>query len=340
MLKACDGSLLESYDLAMLDLDGVVYVSGAAIDGVPDRLRRVRESGVHVAFVTNNASRTPEKVAATLVRLGVEADAADVVTSAQAAARVLRERFGTGARVLLLGGAGLEAALAAEDLVAVRDPEDDVVAVASGYGPDVLWKDIMRAATLVKGGLPYVASNTDMSIPTDYGLAPGHGLLVKTISDFAGVEPTVAGKPARPLLDETVRRVGGERPLMVGDRLDTDIEGAHEAGVDSLLVMTGVTHLTELVGATPSQRPTFVGADLEALFAPHGVPDLDGGTATLGGWCARVEDGALVVDGDGDPSDFWRVVAVAGWAHQDESGRPPSVDGVSVPEAPGVGAAR
>ena len=106
MLKSCDGSLLESYDLAMFDLDGVVYVSGAAIDGVPDRLRRVREAGVHLAFVTNNASRTPEKVAANLVELGIDASAADVVTSAQAAARVVRERFGAGARVLLLGGAG------------------------------------------------------------------------------------------------------------------------------------------------------------------------------------------------------------------------------------------
>jgi glycerol-1-phosphatase len=340
VLKACDGSLLESYDLTMFDLDGVVYVSGAAVDGVPERLRRVRESGVHLAFVTNNASRTPEKVAAHLGELGIDADASDVVTSAQAAARVLRDRFGSGAHVLLLGGPGLEAALAAEELVAVRDPDDDTVAVVSGYGPDVLWKDVMRAARLVKDGLPYVASNTDLTIPTDYGLAPGHGMLVRAISDFAGVEPTVAGKPSPPLLEETVRRVGGERPLMVGDRLDTDIEGAHEVGVDSLLVMTGVTHLVELVAATGPLRPTYVAADLEALFAPHGVPEVVDGTASLGGWSARVEDGRLVVDGDGDASDFWRVVAVTGWAHADESGRPPSVDGVSVPKAPGVGGHR
>ena len=82
-------------------------------------------------------------------------------------------------------------------------------AVVSGYGPDVLWKDVMRAATLIRDGLPYVASNTDLTIPTDYGLAPGHGVLVRTLSDFAGVEPIVAGKPARPLMDETIRRVGG-----------------------------------------------------------------------------------------------------------------------------------
>lgn len=334
MLKASDGSLLESYDLAMFDLDGVVYVSGAAIDGVPDRLRRVRDCGVHLAFVTNNASRTPEKVAANLVKLGIDASPEDVVTSAQAAARVIREGFGAGARVLLLGGAGLEAALAAEDLVAVAEPED-VVAVVSGYGPEVLWKDIMRAATLVKAGLPYVASNTDMTIPTDYGLAPGHGMLVRAISDFAGVQPVVAGKPARPLLDETVRRVGGERPLMIGDRLDTDIEGARVVEVDSLLVMTGVTHLPELVAATPERRPTYVSADLEGLFEAHPVPDTsDDGSVGLGGWTARVVEGRLEVAGDGGATDFWRVVAVAGWAHLDDTGEAASVEGVSVPEGP------
>lgn len=337
MLKSCPRPLLESYDLAMFDLDGVVYVSGAAIDGVADRLRRVREAGVHVAFVTNNASRTPEKVAANLVRLGIDADAADVVTSAQAVARVVRERFGPGAHVLLLGGPGLESALAEADLVAVVEPTADVVAVVSGYGPDVLWKDVMRAATLVRGGLPYIASNGDLTIPTDYGLAPGHGVLVKAIADYAGIEPVVAGKPQRPLLDETVRRIGGERPLMVGDRLDTDIEGANVVGVDSLLVMTGVTHLGELVAATPELRPSFVAADTEGLFEAHVVPEVSDGTVSLGGWSGRVVDGRLAVEGAGGASDFWRVVAVAGWAHLDETGRPASTEGVSVPDARAVG---
>jgi HAD superfamily hydrolase (TIGR01450 family) len=324
---------LDAYDLAMFDLDGVVYVSGAAIDGVAGRLQRVREAGVHLAFVTNNASRTPEKVAAHLVRLGIEADADDVVTSAQAAARLVRDRFGAGAQVLLLGGPGLEAALAAEELVALTDPTPDVVAVVSGYGPDVLWKDIMRAATLVRDGLPYVASNGDLTIPTDYGLAPGHGMLVKAITDFAGVEAVVAGKPQRPLLDETVRRIGGERPLMVGDRLDTDIEGANTVGVDSLLVMTGVTHLPELVAATPDLRPTYVAADTGGLFESHDVPAVRDGSASMQGWRASVVDGHLEVDGSGDPSDFWRVAAVVGWAHLDDTGRPPSTEGVSVPDA-------
>ena len=324
MLKASEVPLLESYDLTMFDLDGVVYVSGRAIVGVAERLQRVRDAGVHLAFVTNNASRTPEKVAANLVKLGVAATAADVVTSAQAAARVLKDRFGPGSRVLLLGGAGLEAALAAEELEVTTEPGEAAVLV-SGYGPDVLWKDIMRAATLIRDGLPYVASNTDLTIPTDYGLAPGHGVLVRTLSDFAGVEPIVAGKPARPLMDETIRRVGGDRPLMVGDRLDTDIEGAHAVGVDSLLVMTGVTHLAELVAATPELRPSYISPDLEGLFEAHRAPELDGGGAHLGGWHATVETGVLDVSGSGSDADWWRVVAAASWVALDAAGSPVDV---------------
>jgi glycerol 3-phosphatase-2 len=319
VLKASEVPLLESYDLTMFDLDGVIYVSGRAIHGVAERLQRVRDAGVHLAFVTNNASRTPEKVAANLVKLGVAATAADVVTSAQAAARVIKDRFGPGARVLLLGGVGLEAALAAEGLAVTEEPTE-AAAVVSGYGPDVLWKDIMRAATLIRDGLPYVASNTDLTIPTDYGLAPGHGVLVRTLSDFAGVEPIVAGKPARPLMDETIRRVGGDRPLMVGDRLDTDIEGAHAVEVDSLLVMTGVTHLAELVAARPELRPSYIAPDLEGLFEPHPVPEPNESGAHLRGWQATVDHGVLDVQGEGNAADWWRVVAVASWAALDATG--------------------
>lgn len=332
MLKVSEVPLLERYDLTMFDLDGVVYVSGRAIDGVAVRLQRVRDAGVHLAFVTNNASRTPEKVAANLVKLGVAATAGDVVTSAQAAARVVRDTFGAGSSVLLLGGSGLEAALAAEGLTVTAEPSE-AVAVVSGYGPDVLWKDIMRAASLIRDGLPYVASNTDLTIPTDYGLAPGHGVLVRTISDFAGVEPVVAGKPARPLMDETIRRVGGDRPLMVGDRLDTDIEGAHTVGVDSMLVMTGVTHLAELVAATPELRPTYIAPDLEGLFTRHPVPTQDESGAKLGGWHGFVEDGVLVVQGEGSEGDWWRVVAVAGWGALDATGSAADVSALQPPHA-------
>ncbi len=311
--------VVEAHDLVMFDLDGVVYVGGEAIEGVPAHIDRVRETGRHVAFVTNNASRTPAEVAEKLVGVGVAAEAADVVTSAQAAARVLAEAYGEGARILLLGGEGLRVALLEAGLEPTDDP-DGVAAVASGYGPDVRWRDIMRVSTLVRDGLPYVASNADLTIPTAYGLAPGHGVLVRTITGFAGAEATVAGKPEKPLMEETVLRVGGDRPIMVGDRLDTDIEGAHAIAVPSLLVLTGVTWLDELAAATEELRPTYISPTLEGLFEPHPVPAQHGGRFELGGWTAEVDQGRLRVAGEGTDADWWRVAASACWRHLDESG--------------------
>ncbi len=315
----------------MFDLDGVVYVGDAGIEGVPARIDRLRDSGTHVAFVTNNASRTPAQVAEKLAKVGVTAAAEDVVTSAQAAARVLVDEHGAGAKVLLLGGEGLQVALVEAGLEPVEDPEG-AVAVVSGYGPDVRWRDIMRVATLVRDGLPYVASNTDMTIPTAYGLAPGHGVLVQTIAGFAGVRPTVAGKPEKPLMEETVRRVGGDRPLMVGDRLDTDIEGAHAIDVPSLLVLTGVSWLEDLVAATPELRPSYISPTLEGLFEPHPVPRrTDDGQVELGGWTASVDEGRLAVSGEGSDADWWRVVATASWLHLDASGTPVDIGNTTPP---------
>ena len=333
MLEETTTPIVEAHDLVMFDLDGVVYVGDTAVDGAAAHIDRVREAGCHVAFVTNNASRTPDKVAAKLGKVGVTAAAGDVVTSAQAAARVLADEHGAGAKILLLGGEGLRVALLDAGLEPVDDP-DGAVAVVSGYGPDVRWRDIMRASTLVRDGLPYVASNTDMTIPTPYGLAPGHGVLVRTISGFAGVEPVVAGKPEKPLMEETVRRVGGARPIMVGDRLDTDIEGAHAIDVPSLLVLTGVSGLDDLVAATPELRPTYISPTLEGLFEPHPVPhEVEGGGAELNGWSAAVDDGRLTVSGSGSDADWWRVVATVSWQHLDAAGS--SVDlGDTTPPGP------
>ncbi|HEY1117653.1 MAG TPA: HAD hydrolase-like protein [Acidimicrobiales bacterium] len=299
MLGSSDEVLSSAYDLAMLDLDGVVYVGGDAVRGAPEHLEAAEE---------------------------------DVVTSAQAAARVLADRFGAGARVLCLGAEGLRQALGAEGLVPVG-PEDEAVAVVTGYGPEVRWVELMRVAVRIRDGLPWVASNTDLTFPASFGVAPGHGVQVDMLRRFSGVEPVVAGKPERPLLDETVRRGGGRRPLMVGDRLDTDIEGARRVGIDSLLVLTGVTGLPELVAAAPELRPTYVAADLAGLLEAHETPVPDeGGGFALGGWCAAVESGGLSITGSGGRDDWWRVVAATAWDHLDRSGEPVGLSDVHAPE--------
>lgn len=330
MLRESTTPLSEAYDLAMLDLDGVVYIGRQAVPGAAPAIDRARSAGMHVAFITNNASRTPVQVSDQLRSLGVHAEAGDVVTSAQAAARVLREKLAEGAGVLLLGGRGLEEAIREQGLLPVG-PAEEPQAVVTGYGPDVLWRDLMRAAVLIRDGLWWVASNTDMSIPTAYGLGPGHGVQVRMLSEFSGVRPVVAGKPNRPLLDETMRRVGGDRPLMVGDRLDTDIEGAYNAGTDSLLVLTGVTGLADIAAARPAERPTYLAADLHGLQEPHPEVGLDGDRRVVGGWRAWVAGGALTLDGSGAAADWWRAAAMACWDHLDTTGSPADLSAARPP---------
>ncbi|WP_312856062.1 HAD-IIA family hydrolase [Nocardioides stalactiti] len=336
MLAASTVPLTVAYDVAMLDLDGVVYVGRDAVPGAADHVRRVRASGMRTAFITNNAARTPASVAEHLTELGVLAATGDVVTSAQAASHLLAERHGTGSAIVCLGGDGLHAALREAGLVPVG-VDDDAVAVATGYGPDVLWRDIMRVAVRVRDGLPWLASNADGTIPTPFGLAPGHGVLIDTLSRFTGVTPVVAGKPQRPLIDETVRRAGGRRPLMVGDRLDTDIAGARNAGIDSLLVLTGVTRLPELVAARPEERPSYLSSDLGGLVVPHPAPGRADDGWSSGGWRGVVRDGALVIDGDGAADDWWRVAAVAGWDHRDVTGTVADITGLGIPAVAGSG---
>jgi glycerol-1-phosphatase len=340
-VQDCREPLASAYDLAMLDLDGVVYVGAEAVPGVPDHLRSAAEAGMALAYVTNNASRPPEDVAAHLRRLGVPARPSDVVTSAQAAARLVAERCDEGDKVFVIGGTGLFRALEELGLVGTQDAGDRAAAVVTGYAPDLAWQTVIEGAILVRNGVPWVASNTDRTIPTRYGHGPGAGVLVGAISGYAEVEPVVAGKPEPPLFLETQRRCGGRRPLVVGDRLDTDIEGATRAGFDSLLVMTGVTGLPELVTAPPELRPTYVAAGLAALTRPSTAPRHEDGRWVQDGWSAAVDDdGSLGVTGGPPGADgWWQVVAAAAWAHLDETGRRVDTRRLVAPD-PGTGGAR
>ncbi|TGA88988.1 HAD hydrolase-like protein, partial [Streptomyces palmae] len=224
-----DGSarpLSGRYDTALLDLDGVVYAGGQAIAHAVDSLAAARRGGMHLAYVTNNALRTPQAVAAHLTELGVPAEATDVVTSAQAVARLIADQVPAGARVLVIGGEGLRVALRERGLEPVESAEDDPAAVAQGYGgPELPWGRLAEASYAVARGVPWYASNTDLTIPSARGIAPGNGAAVEAVRIATGRAPQVAGKPLPPMHRETILRTGARHPLVVGDRLDTDIEG-------------------------------------------------------------------------------------------------------------------
>ena len=314
------GPLSRRYDVALLDLDGVVYRGPDPIAGAAESLEQARAGGMRFGFVTNNASRTPGQVAAHLVDLGVPAAPAEVVTSAQAAAALSVERFGIGRRVFVVGSDGLRAAVADAGQILVdsylADPSPEIV--VQGFSPDLRYEDLAQATFVVAAGAHWVATNTDTTLPTARGIQPGNGTLVAVVAAATGRSPLVAGKPERALVDEAVKRTAASRPLMVGDRLDTDIEGAVRTGMDSLLVLTGISTVQELLSADASLRPTFLAADLSGLNADL-TPLAEVGSLPeqrRSGWRAEVREGAVVLTRDGgagDPMDAVRTLVVAAW---------------------------
>jgi glycerol-1-phosphatase len=313
-------ALTGRYDVALLDLDGTVYIGGTAIPGAPEALRKAQADGIRLAYVTNNASRTPAAVAQLLDGMGVPAAPEDVVTSAQAAARLLAERLAPGAAVLVVGSAGLRIAVREHGLrpvsVAVREPAaDKPAAVVQGYSPGVNYAAIAEGGIAVAAGALFVATNADLTIPSARGIGPGNGSLIRVIATSTGVEPIVAGKPEPPLHHESVLRTGAKNPLVVGDRLDTDILGAHRVGCDSLLVLTGVTSPAQAVLAPPDQRPSYIADDLNGLLHPHPEVTASGnGGYECRGWTARWSGDRLELDGDGERIDGLRALCAAAWS--------------------------
>ncbi len=321
--RASERPLSEAYDVALLDLDGVVYLGGAAVPKAPEALAEARRRDMRLAFVTNNASRSPSAIVAELTSLGVPADPAEVVTSAQAAAHLIADRFGPGSPVLVVGGIGLRLALRERGLRPVSTAAERPAAVVQGYGPGIDYGLLAEGALAVRAGAWYVASNTDATLPTARGPQPGNGALVQVIVTATGIRPVVAGKPEPPLHAETVARTGAKRPLVVGDRLDTDIEGADRVGADSMLVLTGVSKPADAVLAPPHQRPSYLAHDLSGLLEPHPAVLATDGEFRCGGWAARrrhvqaSRDGdadRLEIAGEGAAIDGLRALCAAAWS--------------------------
>jgi len=302
-------ALSSRYDAVLLDLDGTVYRGGSAVPAAPDAVLRLRRSGVAVAFVTNNASRTPEEAAENLVELGVDAQAAEIVTSGQAAATLLAERLTSGDRVLVVGTEALVGEIESVGLRPVRMAEEDPVAVVQGHSPDTGWRQLAEACLAIRAGQLWVACNIDPTLPSERGELPGNGAFVAALRAATGGEPVVAGKPGRALMDASVARVKARCPLIVGDRLDTDIAGAQAAGLDSLLVFSGVTDPADLLAAPPERRPTYLAGDLEALEAEAESVRID----SPSGWTCEVDDGGLTLRGAGDRMDALRALCARWW---------------------------
>jgi HAD superfamily hydrolase (TIGR01457 family) len=247
--------LADPYDAILLDLDGVLYRWPEPIAGSAEAVERLRAAGKRIAFVTNNSSRTPQQVAEGLASLGIRAEPAEVVTSALATATLLADRGTRSAFVI--GEEGLRTALAEAGIDLVDAADGVVDAVVVGFDRAADYAKLKNGAVLVERGASLVASNADPSFPAPGGEAwPGAGSLLAAIETTTGRRGEVVGKPEAPLLRRALAQAGGGRPLVVGDRLDTDIAGAAGLGWDSALVLSGSTRRDDV--ETSPWTPTFV----------------------------------------------------------------------------------
>jgi glycerol-1-phosphatase len=232
------------------------------------------------------------------------------------AADALARRLPAGADVLVVGGRGLVEAVSGAGLHPVDVATPDVVAVVQGWAPEVDWRLLAEGAVALRAGALWIATNRDRTLPSPRGPLPGNGSLVAALTTATDLEPEVVGKPERGVFDAAAARLAGQAPLVVGDRLDTDIAGAKAAGLPALLVLTGVASPCDLLSATPTQRPTYVGLDLRALLRAHRSPVVSGDSATCGAVCVTAA-GDVTASGGADETDEMdglRAAAALAWA--------------------------
>lgn len=328
-----DPTPLDGVDVVLADLDGVVYAGPGAIPHAVESLNRAESEGRKIGFITNNASRTDASVAQHLADLGLHTVAEDVVTSPQAAVALLAQKVPAGSTVLVVGGEGLVVELEKAGYVVTRSADDSPAAVLQGFNPDVSWTHLAEAAYALKtpeaeGGIPWIATNTDWTIPRERGIAPGNGTLVSAVHTAVGRLATVAGKPEAPIFHAATKRFGAKKPLFIGDRLDTDIQGAQAAGMASALVLTGIDRPKQVLAAPSHSRPTYIVGDLRDLFEPYPEVKQRNGVTTVGSAKIRTSDGPQIeILDEGDSQlNLLRAGAHAIWS----TGR--AIFGFNVPE--------
>lgn len=287
-------SPIEQHDALLLDLDGTVWEGGRAIEGAVDF---INSCGLPSIYVTNNASRAPENVAEKLAAIGLKANASDVLTSAQAAVTLAGEHIEPGAKVLVIGADSFRDLVRNAGYTVVSSADDQPAAVLQGFDPEVGWAQLTEGALALRQGAVYIASNLDSSLPTERGLAVGNGSLVAAVQSATGIEPVSAGKPEPAMFVQAAHLIGSQRPLVVGDRLNTDIAGGNAAAMNTFHVLTGVSHEMELIEADTEHRPNFIGESLAEMA--RGANEVRPGAQ--GGFTARVDGKDVLVD-NGNPN--------------------------------------
>ncbi|HEY5532846.1 MAG TPA: HAD-IIA family hydrolase [Candidatus Anoxymicrobiaceae bacterium] len=263
------GSLADRYSAFLLDLDGVLYLLNDPIPGSSETVQKLAEAGKGIVFLTNNSSATPAQYVEKLASFDIIALPDQVISSADAARRYLERSCETaGKTAFMIGEDGLRSMLAETGLKVVDGEEArsaDFVCV--GWDRSFDFDKLKTAVIAIRRGAKYIAMNIDATYPTPEGLWPGAGSIVAAVTTGSGVDPSVMGKPNPNMVWLALEHLGAaaSEALMVGDRLDTDIRAGQAAGVDTLLVLTGVSKLEEI--ESTGIRPTHVRDDLAGLLS-------------------------------------------------------------------------
>lgn len=263
-------AFFHGYDGLLCDLDGVVYAGTNAIDRAVETLNSLSATGIPVAFVTNNASRSATEVADKLIAFGVETATEHVMTSAQAVVNYLSDEYDPdNGPVLVTGSDQLGQQITAVGFDIVRSADDRPQVVVQGFNPNLGWEDLAQASFAIQRGASWLASNLDLTIPLAGGVAPGNGSLVNAVAQATGTRPIIAaGKPSSVMFTTMAERFGMKRPLVVGDRLDTDVLGAANAGFHGALVETGIHRKADLTVFRDVVVPDWVLPNLGVLLEP------------------------------------------------------------------------
>ena len=287
-LKGTDRPLAEAYQLALLDLDGVVYRGKNPVEYAADSIRAAEAAGMTIEYTTNNSSRFQHVVADQLKGFGLDVEPWQVITSSVVAARMVAKALPAGARVQVLGAEHLRDEVTRNGLTIVDGPQDRPQAVIQGWYPDMTWQMMADAAFAVEAGATYFVTNRDLTIPRELGIAPGCGSMIRAVITATGVEPVAsAGKPEAYMYD-------------------------------ALAVLTGVTNPTELMLAPSHLRPTFIAPDLRELGEAQPEPVRDeSGTWECRKASAWFENGQVHVS-DPTSMDGLRAAVCAAWEAADQ----------------------
>ncbi|WP_096190050.1 TIGR01457 family HAD-type hydrolase [Evansella halocellulosilytica] len=237
---------MKQYKGYLVDLDGTMYRGTEKIEAASHFIKRLKEASIPYLFVTNNSSKTPEQVSDKLNSMDIPAAPKDIITSSIAAANYLHEQK-PGANVYMIGEKGLRSALLNKGFT-LTEEENKVNAVVMGIDHEITYKKLSKACLSVRAGAAFLSTNSDVAIPTERGLLPGNGSLTSVVSVSTGVKPTFIGKPESIIVNQALEMLGTslEDSVMVGDNYQTDIMAGINAGMDTIIVHTGVTSKEQL----------------------------------------------------------------------------------------------